>query len=40
MPFTIEDLEWVEEIGCGTCGVVNKMFHRGTDTTMAVKVNQ
>jgi len=37
-PFTIEDLEWVEEIGSGTCGVVNKMFHRATDTTMAVKM--
>jgi len=38
VPFTIEDLEWVEEIGSGTCGVVNKMFHRNTDTTMAVKI--
>jgi len=37
-PFTIEDLEWVEEIGSGTCGVVNKMYHRATDTTMAVKM--
>lgn len=37
-PFTIEDLEEIEEIGSGTCGVVNKMFHRATNTTMAVKI--
>ncbi|XP_057317538.1 dual specificity mitogen-activated protein kinase kinase 7-like [Hydractinia symbiolongicarpus] len=37
-PFTIEDLEWIEEIGSGTCGVVNKMYHRATNTTMAVKI--
>ncbi|XP_066927621.1 dual specificity mitogen-activated protein kinase kinase 7-like [Clytia hemisphaerica] len=36
-PFKIEDLKLLEEIGSGTCGVVNKMFHPATNTTMAVK---
>jgi len=36
--FKMEDLEEIEEIGSGTCGVVNKMYHRVTDTTMAVKI--
>lgn len=31
-------MELLEEIGSGTCGVVNKMFHPATNTTMAVKV--
>lgn len=37
-PFKIEDLQLLEEIGSGTCGVVNKMYHPATNTTMAVKI--
>ncbi|XP_047134652.1 dual specificity mitogen-activated protein kinase kinase 7 isoform X1 [Hydra vulgaris] len=37
-PFTIDDLVYIEEIGSGTCGVVNKMYHKESKTIMAVKM--
>ena len=36
--FTSEDLLDLGEIGRGAYGTVNKMYHSGSDTTMAVKV--
>jgi len=37
--FTSEDLQDLGEIGRGAYGTVNKMYHKDSDTTMAVKVS-
>ena len=38
--FTAEDLEDRGEIGRGAYGCVNKMWHKKSDTLMAVKVGR
>lgn len=38
-PCDIKELEHIGELGSGTCGLVVKMWHKRSQTVIAVKVN-